>query len=48
MEVSVRTDREQYPTSQMPRTDSIVTESQGDYKAQEVTLDADLECRQEK
>ena len=49
MEVSVRTDHEQYPTSQMSRADPfIVTESRGDYKAQEVNLDGDLESRQEK
>ena len=49
MEVSVCTDREQYPTSQMSRTDPfIVTGSHGDYKVQEVILDADLESGQEK
>jgi hypothetical protein len=53
MEVSgVRTEQEQYPTSQMSRADPfIVTEiidSQGDYKAQEVTLNGDLESRPEK
>jgi hypothetical protein len=49
MEVSVRTDHGQYPTSQMSRTDPfIVTGSRGDYKAQEVKLDGDLESRQEK
>ena len=37
MEVSVRTDCEQYSTSQMFRT--VVTESHGDYKTQEVILD---------
>ena len=47
--MSVRTDHERYPTSHMSRADPfIVTESQGDYKAQEVTLDGDLESRQEK
>lgn len=49
MDVSVCTDREQYPTSQISRTDPfIVTGSHGDYKVQEVILDADLESGQEK
>jgi hypothetical protein len=49
MKVSVLTDREQYPTSQMSRTDSfIATESHGGYKAQEVILDANVESGQEK
>ena len=40
MEVSVRTDCEQYSTSQMFRT--VVTESHGDYNMQEVILDMNL------
>ena len=46
MEVSVRTDREQYPTSQMSRT--VVTETHGDYKTQEVILDINPGSGQEK
>lgn len=42
----MRTDREQYPTSQMSRT--VVTESHGDYKVQEVILDANFASGQEK
>ena len=42
----MRTDREQYSTSQMSRT--VVTESHGDYKAREVILDANVESGQEK
>ena len=53
MEVSgVRTEHEQYPTSQMSRADPFIVtgiiDSQGDYKAQEVTLNGDLESRPEK
>ena len=52
MEVSVRTDHERNTTSQMSRADPFIvteiTKPQGDYKAQEVTLDGDLESRQEK
>jgi len=40
MEVSVRTDYEQYPTSQMSRTGSFVgKEPQENYKVHEVSLD---------
>ena len=48
----MRTEHDQYPTSQMSRGDAFVvtkiTESQGNYKAQEVTFEGDLESRQEK
>ena len=48
----MRTEHEQYSTSQMSRGDAFIvteiTDPQGDYKAQEVTFEGDLESRQEK
>ena len=49
MEVSVRTECEKYPTSQMSLSGtSIGTESQGRYKAHEVSLNVDVERGPEK
>ena len=49
MEVSVRTDYEQYPTSPMTRPGSFVTkEAQGNFKVHEASLDVDAESGQEK
>ncbi|KAF8487444.1 hypothetical protein DFH94DRAFT_27586 [Russula ochroleuca] len=45
MEVTVRTECDQYPTSQMNRSGTYIgTDTQGNYKAHEVSLNADVEC----
>jgi hypothetical protein len=44
MEVSVRTDCDQFPMSQMSRPGSYIsTDPQGHYKAHEVSLKVDVE-----
>jgi len=49
MEVSVRTECEQYPASKMSCSGSLIsTEPQGRYKAHEVSLNADIESGLEK
>ena len=49
MEVSVRTECEQYPPSQMTRFGYFVsTEPQDCYKAHEVSFNGDIESGQEK
>jgi len=49
MEVSVRTDYEQSPTSPMTRPGSFVTkEAQGNFKVHEASLDINAESGQEK
>ena len=49
MEVSVHTECEQYPPSQMGHPGHFVsTEAQGNYKAHEVILDVDAESGLEK
>jgi hypothetical protein len=48
MEVSVRTDYEQYPTSQTSSGSFVGKELQGHCKAHEVSLDVDVESGQEK
>ena len=48
MEVSVRTEYEQYPTSQTGSCSFMDKEPQGHCKAHEVSLDVDVESGQEK
>jgi hypothetical protein len=49
MEVSVRTENEQYPTSRISRTGSFASkEPQRHFKVHEVSLDVDAESGQEK
>ena len=43
MEISVRTECEQYPTSPTSHSGSISTDSQGHYKMHEVSFGVDLE-----
>ena len=45
MEVSVRTESDQYPASQMNRSGTYLgTDTQGSCKTHEVSLNADVEC----
>jgi hypothetical protein len=48
MEVTVRTERDQFPTSQMSGYGAYLSTDRERYKAHEVTLDDDVESGPEK
>jgi hypothetical protein len=48
MEVSVRTECEQYPSSEMGHPEYLVSKERDGYKAHEVILDVDVDSGHEK